>query len=51
MAKKEPKERAEKYNEKLKVNGSFDDLMGALFPKAPTPKKKAAPKKAAKKKK
>ncbi len=30
-----PKKRANKYQEKVKVNGTFDELMGALFPKPP----------------
>ena len=32
--KKEPKERAEKYEPKLKINGSFSDVIGvAMKPK------------------
>jgi hypothetical protein len=33
MAAKKPKKRADKYNEKLRIKASFDDLMGVLFPK------------------
>lgn len=36
--KSKPSKRANKYQEKVKVNGSFDDLMGALFPKPPAEK-------------
>ena len=42
-----PKKRANKYEEKIKVNASFDELMGALFPVA---EKEAKKKPAAKKK-
>lgn len=38
--KKPKKERAEKYEEKLKVNGTFQDLMDALVPPPPPEKKK-----------
>ena len=31
-AKKPKKQRASKYNEKLKVDASFDELMDVLFP-------------------
>jgi hypothetical protein len=35
MSKKKPKkERAKKYDAKLKVDGSFDDLLNELVPKA-----------------
>lgn len=35
-AKKQPKPRANKYDEKLKINGSFEDLVKALVtPKQP----------------
>lgn len=45
MAAKKPKKRADKYEEKIKVKGSFNELMGALFPKTSSPKKKAISKK------
>ncbi len=49
MAKKSSSQkRANKYNERVKVKGSFDDLMDALFPKSEPPKKKVS--KASKKK-
>ncbi len=38
MPVKKPKKRAEKYEEKVKAEGSFNDLMGKLFPKV-KPKK------------
>jgi hypothetical protein len=39
-AKKSPKPRANKYDEKLQINGSFEDLVKALVtPKHPTKKK------------
>jgi hypothetical protein len=40
--KKPKKERAHKYEEKLRINGSFQDLMNELVPpsKKETPKKK-----------
>jgi hypothetical protein len=39
-AKQKPKKRANKYEEKLKVNGSFEDLVKALItPKLPLKKK------------
>jgi hypothetical protein len=34
-SKKPKKERANKYQEKLKVDASFDELMDALFPITP----------------
>ena len=38
--KKEPKERATKYDDKLQINGSFEDLVKALVtPKQPVKKK------------
>ena len=38
--KPKPKKRAEKYDEKLKINGSFEDLVKALVnPKQPIKKK------------
>jgi len=38
--KKEPKERASKYDDKLQINGSFEDLVKALVtPKQPVKKK------------
>jgi len=43
-----PKKRANKYQEKVKVKGSFDQLMNALFPKPEKKEKKPEP---AKKKK
>ena len=37
---KKPKKRADKYDEKLKINGSFEDLVKALaVPKQPGKKK------------
>jgi hypothetical protein len=33
MSKKATKNRAKKYEEKVKVKGSFNDLMNALYPK------------------
>ena len=44
MAKKAPKKRAEKYEEKVKVKGSFNDLMKELFPKVKPKKDEALPK-------
>jgi hypothetical protein len=39
--KKQPKPRADKYEDKLKINGSFDDLAKALInPKNPLKKDK-----------
>jgi hypothetical protein len=39
-AKKKPKKRADKYDEKLKINGTFEDLVKALVtPKQPIKKK------------
>ena len=35
QAKKSSKSRKNKYEEKLKVNATFDELLGALFPKPP----------------
>lgn len=37
QAEKKPKKRANKYDEKLKINGTFEDLAKALV----TPKKSA----------
>ena len=36
---KEPKPRASKYDEKLIINGSFDDLVKELITPAPSKKK------------
>lgn len=36
--KKEPKKRAEKYDEKLKVKGTFEDVIKASFLKPKTKK-------------
>ena len=36
---KEPKPRASKYEEKLTINGSFDDLVKELISPAPAKKK------------
>ena len=46
-----PKKRANKYEEKLIINGSFEELVKELItPKSPTKKKKNASKKNPKKK-
>ena len=37
--KKEPKKRAEKYDAKLKVKGSLDDVIKAAFVKPPKKEK------------
>jgi len=50
MAEKKPKKRAEKYNEKVKAEGSFDSLMNKLFPKVKPKKDVVLPKVDAKKK-
>jgi hypothetical protein len=50
MATKKPKKRAEKYEEKVKAEGSFSDLMAKLFPKVKPKKDTALPKIAPKKK-
>jgi hypothetical protein len=44
MATKKPKKRAEKYEEKVKAEGSFSDLMSKLFPKAKPKKDVVLPK-------
>lgn len=50
MAEKKPKKRANKYEKKVKTEGSFNDLMNKLFPKVKINKDKALPKIAPKKK-
>jgi hypothetical protein len=44
MAAKKPKKRAETYEEKVKAEGSFNDLMTKLFPKVKTKKAEPLPK-------
>jgi len=44
MAEKKPKKRAEKYEEKVKAEGSFNDLMSKLFPKVKPKKNSILPK-------
>jgi len=43
MPKKVTKNRAKKYDEKVKVNGTFKDLMDALFPKSKKQNEKPLP--------
>lgn len=50
MSKKATKNRAKKYEEKIKVDASFNELMGALFPKEPAKKDKEPLPKSKKKK-
>jgi hypothetical protein len=50
MAEKKTKKRAEKYNEKVKTDGTFNDLMSKLFPKVKSKKEVILPKTAPKKK-
>ena len=38
--KKQPKERATKYDDKLQINGSFEDLVKELITPKEQPKKK-----------
>ena len=45
MAEKKPKKRAEKYNEKVKAEGTFGDLLNKLFPKVKTKQPAKATKK------
>lgn len=48
-AKKANKPRAKGYDPKLKIDGSFEDVIGLSVDFTPEGKKKAAPKKKAKK--
>ena len=51
MAEKKLKKRAEKYEEKVKTEGTFGQMMNKLFPKAKGKKPEPLPKLASKKKK
>ena len=44
MAEKKPKKRAEQYEEKVKTEGTFNELMGKLFPKVKPNKSEPLPK-------
>jgi len=44
MAEKKPKKRAVKYEEKVKTQGTFNDLMTKLFPRAKAKKEIVLPK-------
>ena len=44
MAEKKPKKRAEQYEEKVKTEGTFNDLMNKLFPKTKPKKEVVLPK-------
>ncbi len=39
-----PKKRADKYEEKVRVDGTFSELMGKLFPKVKPKKEVVLPK-------
>ena len=39
-----PKKRAKKYEEKVRVDGTFSELIGKLFPKAKSNRNKTLPK-------
>lgn len=49
MAKAKPKKRASKYDPKLKIDGSFEDVIDLSLDYTPKGKEKPAPKKQAKK--